>query len=302
MGLSNKVLLAIQKAIDTGTLTGAGLLNAEDALKFIQDLVDQSQFLSKIRSEKMTSESKNIDVMTVAARQLRKHSEGIDPGFRAAVSASRNVLTAVKCMLPVEITADVLELNIEGEGLEDTIRMMMTMAYGNDLADLAINGDEGSADPFLNINDGYVVLAKANGASYDTNASTDWVANFGGALDLMPNRFKANKSAIVFMVSPNDEQAYRDTLATRETAMGDAYLVSDKTTTYQGIAVEPNEYLPDGTFLLSRYDNLVFGIHFGIKIKSDEDIFADTNQFAITTRNDFNFAVNEAVVVGYDVP
>ena len=123
--MNNQELISIAKAISTSTLGSGGLLSPEDAMAFITTLVDQSQILK---------------ILSVASRQLRKHQEGIDPGYRAKISASRNQLSAVKCMLPIEIDEDTFEENIEKEGFETTIMNLFTLLYGNDLADLAPAG------------------------------------------------------------------------------------------------------------------------------------------------------------------
>ncbi len=303
--MKNQELLVIDKAISTSTLGTGGLLGAEDAKAFITSLIDQSQILSMVRSETMRNDTKNIDVLSVAGRQLRKHNEGIDPGYRAKITTTRNVLTAIKCMLPIEITEDTLEENIEKEGFEKTLMDQFALAYGNDLADLSINGDTADTSPdadFLTINDGWIKLMKAVSNNVDNNSSTDYIANFQQALLAMPNRFKVNKANLRFLVSANDELGFRAQLTTRETSMGDAYLDKDMRARYMGILVEPLEYMPNSVHILTNPKNLVFGIEYGIKVASDKDIFADVRQHAITTKNDFNMEINEAAVISWDMP
>jgi hypothetical protein len=301
--VNNNEVLTIAKAISTSTLaSGGGLLGPEDAVAFITSLVDQSKILTMVQSQKVVKSPKNIDILHTASRQLRKHQEGIDPGFRAKIQTGRNQISTVKCMLPVEITEDTFEENIEKDGFETTVMNLFTLLYGNDLADLAINGDANSADAFLSINDGWIALAKSRCNNVDNDSSVDYIDNFTAMIKDMPNRFKADKTKLFFLVSSNDEIGYRAQIAARQTSMGDAYLDRDMRARFQGILVEPIEYLDDGIHLLTNPKNLVFGIEYGIKVARDTDIFADTRQFAITTKNDFEMELDDAVVISWDMP
>lgn len=301
--MNNAELLAIKKAIMLSDLTGKGLLGPEEAVKFISLMVDQSSILKQVRIEKMKNAQKNIDLFDISARQLRLHVEGVDPGFRASITPSRRQLNSKKVMLPIEVSEDTFEENIEKEGFEDTLMSNFALAYSNDLSDLAWNGDEADADDFVKINDGWLKTAKAavGGAHvYDHSASTDHQANFSNMLKAMPDRWKYNKEILRFFVSMTTEEQYRETLSDRVTSLGDAFLDTERRARYLGILVEGQPYIPDDHYLLTNPKNLTFGIEYAIKIERDKDIFADVRQYAITTKNDFEFAIIDAAVIAYD--
>ena len=301
--LSNKDAINIaevQKAISTSDLSGGGLLSAEDAVKFLQKLQERSQFLGMLSFEEMTRMSKRIDSFTISSRQLRKKEEGLDPGNRGGITTSRKTLTLVKTMLPIEISDDTFEQNIEKEGFEEKVMGDFAKATANDLADLAVNGDVDSVSNFLNINDGYIKLAKANGNVYNTGGSTVDADNWHGLLNALPEQYNLQDDGWRIFVSRVEELRMRKTLSTRATSLGDAYLDQNKRVRYLGVLVEPIQTWPIGIQMLSHTDNLAYGIGFAIKIERDKDIFKGMRQYAITSEVDFEFRDDDATVVGYN--
>ena len=159
MANSNRAIIR-KAAIETGSLS-SGLLNPEQARKFIQQTFEATNLNSLIRHEMRTAKTGEIDKIGIARRILRKKTENHDDGYRAGVETSQIEYATTAVRLPWEITEETLRENIEGQNLEQIITDLMTTQLGIDLEDLYLNGDEAteSTDPdydFLKINDGWI--------------------------------------------------------------------------------------------------------------------------------------------------
>lgn len=129
-------------AIETGSLS-SGLLNPEQAKKFIQQTFDATNLGKLVRHEMRTAKTGEIDKIGVARRILRKKTENTDDGYRANVETSQVEYATTAVRLPWEITEETLRENIEGQNFETIVTNLMTTQAGIDLEDLYLNGDEG---------------------------------------------------------------------------------------------------------------------------------------------------------------
>lgn len=140
----------IRKAAITTDSLANGLLNPEQAKKFIQQTFDATNLGGLIRHEMRTAKSGEIDKIGIASRILRKKVENTDDGYRANVTTSQIEYSTTAVRLPWEITEETLRENIEGQNFEQIVTNLMTTQLGVDLEDLYLNGDEkaSSAETF----------------------------------------------------------------------------------------------------------------------------------------------------------
>lgn len=154
----------MQKVISTGGFAaGGGLLKPEQSDRFIDYMWDASVLLPNVRTVRMTRDVQDIDKMNVGRRILRGASEAVDDGINVGPRFTKVSLTASKFRADWEISRDVLEDNLEGAELENHIARLLTAQIGQDMEDLAINGDKDSADPLLHHLDGWGKRAKVDG-------------------------------------------------------------------------------------------------------------------------------------------
>lgn len=139
---SNSTIIR-KAAISTGSLT-SGLLNPEQARKFIQQTFDATNLGGLIHHEQRTAKTGEIDKIGIASRIVRKKTENADDGYRAGVNTSQIEYATTAIRLPWEITEESLRENIEGQNLEKIITDLMTAQLGVDLEDLYLNGNEGT--------------------------------------------------------------------------------------------------------------------------------------------------------------
>lgn len=295
-----ELLAAIQKGT-ISTSTG-GQLTAEDADHFIVTTIDQSALLQKFSVRKMKSSTANMDTVGLAARVMRKATEG-ETATGVAATIARRTLTTVEVILPYDVTDSFLEENIEGENAYQTLNTLFATSFGNDLLDLSMNGDEDSADDFLLINDGYIDIVEADAAvhDFDTNGSTDFKGTvFPGMLALLPNKWKINRKDLAFFVSPADYEDYLDEIATRGTAAGDAALTEGRRFPYKGIPIEEHPFIPDGTHILTNPKNLWIAFGRDMTYEMQRQGRKRLTEYTITAKIDFNYAVSDALVLAED--
>lgn len=166
-------------AIETTALT-SGLLNPEQAKKFIQQTFEATNLGGLVRHEMRTAKTGEVDKIGIGRRILRKKTENTDDGYRADVQTSQIEYATTAVRLPWEITEETLRENIEGQNFEQIVTNLMTTQLGIDLEDLYLNGDEATdtSDPdhdFLYINDGWIKQISNGGHVYDASSETKMV-------------------------------------------------------------------------------------------------------------------------------
>lgn len=296
-----EVLELLSKSV-IATATG-GQLNAEQSEKFISTVVEQDQFLKKIQTVTMSSKTYQLNTVGVAGRVMRKATEGTDPGFTQSVTITPKSLVSQEVILPYDITFSFLEENIQKENAEDLINNVFAKAFRNDLLDLAFNGDESSADPFVQINDGFIKLAAGDSSVTDYTIESGALTKtvFQEMLALLPNKWKNNPAELCFLVSPDVEETYRSELANRNTALGDIMVTEFRGAQYSGIDVVPVPFMPGSTgqkIILTKYQNLAVGLGRDIRIGKQVQERKRIVEYTISAKVDFNYVLGEMIVLG----
>ena len=129
-------------AIQTTSLSNGGLLNPEQARKFLQQTFEATNLGPLVRHEMRTAKTVEVDKIGIGRRLLRKKTENTDDGYRAGVNTSQIEYATTPVRLPWEITEETLRENIEGQNFETIVTNLMTTQLGIDLEDLYLNGDE----------------------------------------------------------------------------------------------------------------------------------------------------------------
>lgn len=295
-----EVLELLSKSLIT-TATG-GQLSTEQAEKFIDTVVAQDQFLQKIQTVTMSAKTYQLNTVGLAGRVMRKAAEGTDPGFAQSISITPKSLISQEVILPYDITFSFLEENIQKENAEELINQVFAKAFKNDLLDLAFNGDESNADPFIQINDGYIKLmaADASVAKYTIPAGQEYKTTFKEILSHLPNKWKNNPAELCLLVSPTAEEEYRSELAERNTALGDTMITEFRRSQYCGIDIIPIPFMPaaEEKIILTKYQNLAAGLGRDIRIGKQIQERKRIVEYTITAKVDFNYVAGDMVVLG----
>ncbi|MBQ8622655.1 MAG: hypothetical protein IJ422_10380 [Oscillospiraceae bacterium] len=255
---TNEQIIKNAGTITTGTVND-GLLNPEQARRFIQQTFEATPLGSLVRHVMRNAKTGEIDKIGIASRILRKKTENVDDGYRAGVETDKIEYATTAVRLPWEITEETLRENIEGENFENIVTNLMTTQLGVDTEDLYLNGDTAtpSSDPdydFLKINDGWIKQIKEGGHVYDASTSNGLGLDlFYNALATIPNKY--NNGKLRWVMSPRRAQQWELYLLEKVIGAGGAVPES----VYKspaGIPVVQAPKIPDDMILLTDPQNL----------------------------------------------
>lgn len=287
------------------TSTG-GQLDTEDAVKFIDTVVDMSAFLKAITIEKTVAATKNIDTIGIATRQFRSAVEATlastaqTTNFTATLP--RRTLTMKEVILAPDISYTWLHENIEREAAEAHLMNLAAKAFMNDIVDLCGNGDETSTTTFLALNDGWITLALADSNVNDQDCGgMSPIDALNAILKKLPEKYQGLKDQLKFFCSYTFDFSYREALAARNTAGGDNYLLNNPKCYYGGVEVYPVYAFPSNYIILTTFDNLVVGFNKELTVEKMLQPRKQVIEYTMTAKFDPQYAVGEKMVLGANV-
>lgn len=266
---NNQDIIRKAATIETTSLA-SGLLNPEQAKKFIQQTFEATTLGGLVRHEMRTAKTGEVDKIGIARRIVRKKTENTDDGYRAGVETSQIEYATTAVRLPWEITEETLRENIEGQNFETIVTNLMTTQLGIDLEDLYLNGDEAteSTDPdydFLKINDGWIKQISNGGHVYDASSESSMSLDlFYKTLKTLPNKY--NNGKLRWLMSPHRAQEWELFLLNKVVNAGGAVPESVYNSPARIPAVECPS-LDDGTIILTDPKNLVVVNTYSVKIR-----------------------------------
>ena len=256
---TNAAIINKAGTIQTGSLSH-GLLNPEQARKFIQQTFEATNLGPLVRHVMRTAKSGEIDKIGIGSRLLRAKVENQDDGYRAGVTTSVIEYACKAVRLPWEITEETLRENIEGQQLEAIITNLMTRQLGVDLEDIYLNGDESTPPTdkdydFLKLNDGWIKQISNGGHVYDAASDTTMSLDiFYKTLQQLPNKY--NNGRLRWLMSPKRAQQWELYLLNKVVEKGGAVPENVYTSPAKIKAVECPS-MSDDKILLTDPQNLV---------------------------------------------
>lgn len=256
MTVSNKELLEKAAITAANDLAASGKLNPQQADKFIDFVFDETVLNKFARTVKFRNESLDIDKIGIGSRAAVPKAEAVDPGVRRGVNTSKVTLTPVEVMVPLEISDNFKELNIEGDSVVEHILRIYARRLANDWEELNIHGNTAGylvpedvlvpggsgvkvlVDSYLSLFDGWLKLAEG-GNLVDHAGGVLSASLFRKMLSAMPSKFKRNKRDLKWLMPVELEELWRERVATRATGMGDMALSSQGNLTPFGIEILP---------------------------------------------------------------
>lgn len=269
--ISNAGIVRKAGTIETGSLTH-GLLNPEQAKKFIQQTFDATNLGPLVRHEMRVAKTGEVDKIGIARRIVRKKTENVDDGYRANVNTSQIEYAATAVRLPWEITEETLRENIEGQHFETIVTNLMTSQLGVDLEDLYLNGDEaideaeaGDDYDFLKINTGWIKQMLDGGHVLDASSESEMSLDlFYNALAQIPNKY--NNGKLRWLMSPRRAQQWELFLLNKVIGAGGAVPDSVYASPARIPAVECPA-MSDDKILLTDPKNLIVVNTYGVQIR-----------------------------------
>ncbi len=194
--------------VQAGNPVGTGGLTYAQADKFIDYMWDATVLGSLVTTKRMNAVEEEWDVIAVGARLVRGATEAVDTGENASAQFTKLSITTKKYRLDWELSSESLEDNIEGEELEDHIARLMATQLGNDLEDIAINGEVGSSIPGFGLQDGWRKRAIDGAHIVDHAGELLNRSAFNKALKAMPRKYMAKRAGLKFFTGTNAIQDY----------------------------------------------------------------------------------------------
>lgn len=293
-----------------------GLLNPEQANTFIRKLIEAPSIINVARVVEMGAPTRNINKIQFATRILRAgvSATALSQSDRSKVTTEQIQLNTSEVIAEIWLPYDVIEDNIErggigqnydgtgsqgtpaGGGLVATILTLIAERVALDLEELALRGDLLDTDDYLALTDGYLKTVSDGGNVVDFAAATLSKDLFKKGLLTIPDQYKRQLTAMWHMISRNNEIEYRDTLADRATALGDATIQSRNAVFGFGVPILGVDLMPQESGLLANPLNFLFGIQRQVMMEFDKDISARVWKVVVTARVDFQVEEDLAAV------
>lgn len=298
--LLRKADIAISDLVNDG-----GYLVPEQAKSFIRKLIKRSVIMEMATVIPMAGPTRRIEKIGFTSRILRKGTSAtaLDAGDRVKPALSKQELTTKLIKAEAWIPDEVLEDNIEKDGLQKTILQEMSKRAGLDLDELFLLGDTNSIDTYLALLDGMIVATTSN--VYDAAGALIAKDVLKAAWKTMPVEYREQKSKMKFLSSSDAVAEYADQLGDRGTAAGDKAAIEGMAPKWQGVPVDEIPVMPQnigtGSVLtagfLTNPKNITIGIQRKIRTRWDTDIRQGVIYVVMDMRLDFQWAEEEAVVL-----
>lgn len=292
-------------------------LTEEESARFIDYMVDQSALLKRIRTPRLNAHQTKIDKIGLGTNVLKKQTQGTDPGETVSVTTSQIALNPKDIIAVVRITDNVLADNIEGEAFLQHLLDMVSRSASNELELAGMMADDAVPDTYImDIWDGWYTRAIAGGSgAHITDATGDADRYWPGTdqakavklLKTLPHKYRLDPALLAWIQNPDIYLDYQDTLAGRETGLGDQSVTGRTDVPLRGIANVRMPLLPtnltvgggtDGTFvMLTNPQNLIMGFRKQITIESDRLPRLSATDWVITFRADVAVENLDAVAI-----
>lgn len=294
----------IQKAdMLMGDLTDTGALVPAQAKKFIQIALRENVLSSQVRGVIMSTEIEYHPKMSWTGRVMHAATPGVALPFaqRSKPGFDRMVLTSKLGKAEVHMPREFLEDQIERGTFKNTLVGYMGEKVAEDVEDLLINGNTGSADDWLATQNGLLVLATSN--TVPAGVVTLTATHLEDAITTMPDTFMKQKG-LAFFTNRKAVSDYRATLRTRATPIGDGiYTGQDKTLGYDGFALNVVPHFPNNLGALTNQTSVLFfapknaviGFHRKITVDTEFRISEQIWAIVMTMRIAINYEHEPAV-------
>lgn len=315
---SNKHIIEKADLNVTELGTDGGLLNPEQANRFVRKLIQEPTMLREVRTVEMRAPQRKINKIQFNKRILRAGTSAlaldtaaIDPDTafspvdeataRARVKTEQIELNTSEVIAEVWLPYDVIEDNIErgsigqhreggapaaGGGFIDTILQLMAERAALDFEELGLKGDTSldAADPYLDLQDGFLKEVETNGNVSDQSGATVTKKVFKAGKKTMPDQYLRQLANMRHYLSFDNETEYRDTVADRGTGLGDATLQGNQALRAFGSSVVPVSLMPEDKGLYTNPLNLIWGIQRQITLEFDKNISSRVFIIVLTAR------------------
>jgi len=285
-------------------ITDGGYLEPAQAKKFLERAIRRAKLSGMITVTTLKSPTQILENLRFAGQVLQPGTSGeaLTEAQRSKPDLGKETWNAKLFKAEVRIPDEVLEDNIEGQGLKTTIMNRASEAVGRDAEKVAIQGDTSSTNPLLAQLDGIIVQAtshpvSASGARLDAD-------ELKKMLRAMPKEYLDDRANLRFLTSINAQDDYHSSLEALTADKGITMITDDGSPKYKGIPVEDIPLFPEDlgvgsdetVTLLTNPKNIYMGVWRRIKVATDMDVSAGVFIIVISLRFDVRYAIEDSVV------
>lgn len=299
----------IEKAFTTTDLASGGLLNPDQAARFVQGIFENAVITLEARREPMRANKKIIDKITFTGDILQKpvavgteHTSTTDP------VTSKVTLDAQEAIVAIDVGFDAIEDSIEQNNLIDSILDLSSRRLGFEMDKLILFGDTaGGTGTVLDIFDGLFKQITTNVFDAAQSLLTDTV--LASTLRKLPGQFLTDEAAMRYWVHHKARLDYVEFLATKNVESAfTRFLLEGREPSYQGIPVrkvggiieqdiDPGAPVVNGSqAILTNPANVVWGVHRDISIDMERKPRKRIVEVTITVRVDVKLEREDAAV------
>jgi hypothetical protein len=283
--------LEIMQKADTSLadlINGAGMMQPEQAGRFLRLVMDEPTILNKARVVAMKRPKMEISKVGFTSRLLRPANQGVISGPRAGDEGPRALLRSQRAMPTLErltletveyiaeldLPYEVLEDNIEGGAIDgtqfqQTLLEEMAKRIALDLEELLILGDTASGDTYLATQDGILKQTVSNIVNHAGQVVNPNL--FGNMVKALPNKYHRLLNRMQYFVAKTKEIDYRMQVANRQTQLGDALLTGQSPVAVLGVPMTSASVMPASSAILTDPRNIIWGVQRDIRMEFDRD-------------------------------
>lgn len=291
--------LAVSKGlISASDLRIGGVLRPEQADQIIW-MIYEHTFLSKINTQTVQTLKKEIDIMNIQPRQLKRVDEGVEPTDAQKTGVEQ--LGSVYEVLPMQLFGAIKLSTVRdaaGRDVVSEINGKLNSIFQNDITDLGVNGtsDTYVTGQFLTLNKGWVQLALESSRCPKVTIAP---ATDGWAKTLLKVAEAANsvyQPTSTFIMNPLDIMSYQFEVGQHVT--GGPLITENGKTTFMAMPITDCFYMPRGKLLYTPLNNLFIAIHREIKRDIVYDHLKRVWDLVFDMAVDYEIAIKDACVLG----
>lgn len=285
-----------------------GVLKPQQASRVIDLIVSGSEILKQVTVERSSRLEREVDVFDLAQEVLVRVPEGSDLSNFVGITNNGCTLHMLPAQLFGRILFSTLRDNKDDPQFENKTLQRWAKRYSENITRLAFVGasDSYTNSAFSELNKGWIQLFKDSQSthivdlsSYQTDGVTDWIDYLTAIVAALPDKYKSTRTCKVLM-NTTDHEAYVTQVGNLTGAH--AVLISGNVTNILGYEILSLSDIPSGTVLFTPLANLIYGINTSIERYREVKGSKRCIDYTFDMNFDFQVAIPDAAVLGYDVP
>jgi hypothetical protein len=187
-----------------------------------------------------------------------------------------------------------MENNLETDNISNVILDLASTRLANDLEVVAISSDStnGALDPVLQLQNG--ILKRITTNVVDASGDTVDLDKFAALQTAIPTKYMNNLGAMKYYVHHHKELAWRQALAARGTALGDATVTGTRAVPALGVDLQRVAQMPSSQILFTDPKNIIMGVQRNMRLETERYPRSRMTAFIFTVKIGFQLEQEDA--------